>query len=445
MNRSKINLLINKRFSLKFRISVFFSMSAFFILLLFSFALYYLFEVYFIDKTDVDLRLNSQYVQSLISKNSNKIYPLTKWEIESLQNVGLVVFVSKITPNQSNKIFPSNLNIGFSTNKFDWKSYRFFHWVQDSYSFVIWKDLTDFFSTKTRLKILLIYLNLVFGLMAFVFAYSTWDYAMKPLKILLSVIKNLDVKKMDQSNNFDWRSFGDDDLWRLAKQFSRFIEETQFVFKEQKEFLEDASHELRTPLMVMSSSLEFLESTNLPPKKKEKLLMISQSVERMKMIVENLLFLTRWESNDNIKEDIDVWEFVRWLISNYDLLIKEKKIKVSIDEKYKLILNVSLFHLDRLISNLVKNAIAYNNDNWLIKIIIDKKRIIISDSWIWIDKNEVDKIWNRFYRWKQWVNTNRKWVWLWLSIAKKIADINNWTIKVNSDVWKWTEFVIQFS
>ncbi|MEF2175610.1 MAG: HAMP domain-containing sensor histidine kinase [Candidatus Absconditabacteria bacterium] len=420
-------------------------MSAFFILLLFSFALYYLFEVYFIDKTDVDLRLNSQYVQSLISKNSNKIYPLTKGEIESLQNVGLVVFVSKITPNQSNKIFPSNLNIGFSTNKFDGKSYRFFHGVQDSYSFVIGKDLTDFFSTKTRLKILLIYLNLVFGLMAFVFAYSTGDYAMKPLKILLSVIKNLDVKKMDQSNNFDWRSFGDDDLGRLAKQFSRFIEETQFVFKEQKEFLEDASHELRTPLMVMSSSLEFLESTNLPPKKKEKLLMISQSVERMKMIVENLLFLTRGESNDNIKEDIDVGEFVRGLISNYDLLIKEKKIKVSIDEKYKLILNVSLFHLDRLISNLVKNAIAYNNDNGLIKIIIDKKRIIISDSGIGIDKNEVDKIWNRFYRGKQGVNTNRKGVGLGLSIAKKIADINNWTIKVNSDVGKGTEFVIQFS
>ena len=79
----------------------------------------------------------------------------------------------------------------------------------------------------------------------------------------------------------------------------------------------------------------------------------------------------------------------------------------------------------QIINNVViKNAIIYNNINWTLEIILEWNCVIIKDSWIWISQQNLDKIWERFY-----TNSRKQYLWwwigLWLSIVKKIIDINS--------------------
>jgi signal transduction histidine kinase len=68
--------------------------------------------------------------------------------------------------------------------------------------------------------------------------------------------------------------------------------------------------------------------------------------------------------------------------------------------------------------------------------------LTIKDSWIWIKANEIEKIFDRFY--KSDVSRNSQWFWIWLSLVKKIANIYKWKIDVESKEWKWTNFKIKF-
>jgi signal transduction histidine kinase len=52
----------------------------------------------------------------------------------------------------------------------------------------------------------------------------------------------------------------------------------------------------------------------------------------------------------------------------------------------------------------------------------------------------LEKIWDRFFR----ENDEQKWTWLWLSIVKKIIDMNKRSIEVSSKEWKWSKFTINF-
>jgi signal transduction histidine kinase len=67
--------------------------------------------------------------------------------------------------------------------------------------------------------------------------------------------------------------------------------------------------------------------------------------------------------------------------------------------------------------------------------------IIIKDSWIWIYKRYIKKIFDKFYRVKK--HRDRDWIGLWLSIVNKIVKINSWKINVKSIEWEWTEVILK--
>jgi signal transduction histidine kinase len=93
-----------------------------------------------------------------------------------------------------------------------------------------------------------------------------------------------------------------------------------------------------------------------------------------------------------------------------------------------------------LLWNILNNAMRYNKDWWNINIFLDSKSIIIEDSWIWMDQNELNKIFDRFYQ--VGGKLNQEWFGIWLSIVKKILDLYWFKFKLESEVWKGTKFII---
>jgi signal transduction histidine kinase len=95
-----------------------------------------------------------------------------------------------------------------------------------------------------------------------------------------------------------------------------------------------------------------------------------------------------------------------------------------------------------LLMNIVKNAIKYNKKWWEVRITLHKNILTISDTGVWILKQEQDKIFERFYQGDSARSSDG--FGIGLSLVKKIADANAWKIKLESEEWKGSSFKIIF-
>ena len=202
----------------------------------------------------------------------------------------------------------------------------------------------------------------------------------------------------------------------LAKITIRPIEENN---KFLKEYNHNLAHEIKTPLTVIMSNLELLE---IWYDKK----IINSSIEEVKNIKEitnNLLFLS--ESNVLVDKKI---------ISLKNILenIKNENIYTEIKNDFIIFWNEIL--IQRLVNNLVENALKYNIWNEKIKIFLDKNIFkIYNKTDLNINNNKLEKLFDTFYK-----ATNSSWncgYWLWLSIVKKIAIAHNLKIKIFIENW----------
>ena len=200
--------------------------------------------------------------------------------------------------------------------------------------------------------------------------------------------------------------------------------------------MQDISHEIKTPLMQISSTIELIEEDCKPYK--PQLEMIKSKVEQISTLVRQILFIEKL--NENLKkEKINLADYIKELLRDYENVAKQKWIQINLKINSSPEIIANRYYLDRLFWNLLSNAIKYNKKNWKINILIDKNKIIVEDTWIWINQENLDKIFNRFYKWE-----NSDGTWLGLSIVKKIVELLGWNIKVYSKVWTWTKFEIFF-
>jgi hypothetical protein len=97
-----------------------------------------------------------------------------------------------------------------------------------------------------------------------------------------------------------------------------------------------------------------------------------------------------------------------------------------------------------MIKNLLDNAFKFTDEWWKIEIILDKDKFEIKDSWIWIDKKDIEHIRERF-RQADLSKTDTKSFWLWLYLTKLLVEKHWRKIDIKSEIKKWTIFTIKFS
>lgn len=419
--------------SIKLRLSLIYSGFFLIILSIFGISTYFFLTNNFIKDVDNTLFIQSTNLQKNISHWNWNSFNINTEILSQFKKLWMVVFInSKSNIDQSE----NSINEWFYYWVHKSQNYRFYKSNYNDYTIIIWKDLKDYNFMKRNLFFTLIILSIILITLSSVIIYFVIKQSLNPLYKLILIIKKINIEK----DSFPIEDFTRDEIWLLAEQFDQFIWTIKENINDKQEFLENASHELRTPLMWIMTSLEFLENVNLPERKLKKIKAINDCSERMKNIVDGLLFIARWEKIINKQEVINVYELINNLTQNFNFMTKEKNIKINIIKNHELSVKVSKYHVNMLFNNLIKNAIIYNKKNWKINITINKDNIIIEDTWVWISKEWLEKVWDRFFR----ENNEQKWTWLWLSIVKKIIDMNKWSIDVSSELWKWTQFNIKF-
>jgi len=215
------------------------------------------------------------------------------------------------------------------------------------------------------------------------------------------------------------------------------ITEIKNIERIKKDFVINVSHELRTPLTAIKGYAETLrEEVDAAPVKKY-VEIIQRNTDRLINIVNDLLLLSNLEEKAALElEDIDLRDFLENVTKIFDQRLKDKQLSLVIDVKENLpTIKADLFKLEQMLVNLLDNAVKYT-DCGEIAISVDaqekKVRIQIKDTGIGIPKDDIPRIFERFYVVDKSRSRKSGGTGLGLSIVKHIVLLHNGTINIES-------------
>ena len=218
-----------------------------------------------------------------------------------------------------------------------------------------------------------------------------------------------------------------------------------------KEFVADVSHELKTPITSIIGYADTLQDGEYDEKTTKKFLnVISQEGRRMSNLVSDLLTLSRYDTNRVQKEvtEFDLGELAKKCQEKLRIEIEKKKQNVECYVTADVPpIKADKAGIERVILNVLSNAIKYTEEHGSIKIYVgfvyNDAYIKIIDNGIGIPKEDLGRIFERFYRVDKARTREMGGTGLGLSIAKEIIEQNNGSIDIKSEYGKGTEVVIR--
>ncbi|QFR39131.1 HAMP domain-containing histidine kinase [Candidatus Gracilibacteria bacterium 28_42_T64] len=208
--------------------------------------------------------------------------------------------------------------------------------------------------------------------------------------------------------------------------------------KDMKDFIHNAGHELKTPISVIDSNIQLMDDMKVYDANMTKEL--KQEVLRLNSIIEGLIKL----SNIDVFKDVvtnNLKDSIEGTIKDFKFKISDKNLKIKIDIPESININANKDYFYIFISNIIGNAIKYNNSNGHIEVSYKNGELIIADSGIGIDEKDVGKIFDRFFKSDR--SRESDGFGIGLSLVKKISEIYKWNIKVDSKKNKGTRFIIK--
>lgn len=238
-----------------------------------------------------------------------------------------------------------------------------------------------------------------------------------------------------------------DELYILSENINSLLNRIENAVDREKQFTSDASHELRTPLAVIKGTMEVLiRKPRNEEEYKDKIRFCINEVDRLNKMVDQLLLLARFENqkSNSKKESVYLNALVLDTLSRYSDKIESKKISVITHFDADFYVESDNYLLSIIIENLISNAIKYNHINGTIEVELKKSTneitLIISDNGIGISEQDLNKIFNSFYRSDISNHPEIKGTGLGLSIVKRLCDVLNFEISVESKLNEKTQF-----
>lgn len=225
----------------------------------------------------------------------------------------------------------------------------------------------------------------------------------------------------------------------------RFVGHNLKPIKEVISSLEDFSgninHELKTPLAEIISSLSL--SKKITENREEAINQSLYSAKKMSKILDSILWIINLVDISYSDKKILLQKELEEIIKIHSSFAESKKIDVflSVDNP-EFEIKALPEHVEIVFWNILKNAIKYSPNLSKIDIFLENWVLRIKDYWIWIEEKNLKNIFSRYFR-ENYINEEG--YGLWLSLVKKISDINSWDIKIESEKWKWTIVTINFN
>ena len=418
----------SSKLSIKFRITFWYTLVFSLILALVFFYIYFLSKSYSVHDLQEELKDESaDILENLYDKSSrNDILYNADWTKFYDDNVSISLydknssFINGVLPEHfPDKVpFINNKVRQIKSDKNIWLVYDYCYeespedsiWVRSIASYGHWSRIL-----YNMLWIFAVLFPITVFISAFV-GYHILKKALQPIYTISDMAKEISFsvnlsKRIETSNTHDEFSY-------LADAFNSMIAKLEKSFEKEKQFTSDAAHELRTPISVIQSHCEYcLDELKLTDSVREEIEIIYKKTTYIGQLISQLLTISRTDKHSfkPQKEEVDLTLLI-------ESVIEELQQKAA----YKNAINYGI-NGGCVWVNLIKNQ--ENTD------------IIIKHNGIGIEKEHLDKIWNRFYRVDKSRSTGEGFG-LGLSMVRFIVDIHGGSIAVKSKPGYGTTFTV---
>lgn len=266
------------------------------------------------------------------------------------------------------------------------------------------------------------------------------DRTITPLKQMSEAAKS--YSKGDFSPRIEVR--GDDEISDLARAMNQMASELDAFEKSRSTFFSNVSHDLRTPMTSIQGFIDGILDGTIPPEKQSYYLkIVSDEVKRLSRLVNSLLDISRMESGKIKinKSNFDVCEIARLILISFEEKIDAKKIEIEFDahdDPSNVFADKDAIY--QIIYNLVDNAIKFTNDGGTLRISVipqgDKYNVTVFNTGIGINKNELEAVFDRFYKSDFSRSLDKTGTGLGLYIVKSKLEAHGESIKVESEFGK---------
>ncbi len=257
-----------------------------------------------------------------------------------------------------------------------------------------------------------------------------------------------------QIRDGDWSArtgmHGDDEIDRLGETFDEMTTSLERDLKHEKRITSDVAHELRTPLMGMLATVEAMQD-GVMPTDDEHLEIVASETRRLSRLVQQMLDLSRQESRTapmNI-QSVDVVSFVRRIVNSQQQLFQAHDLRLRFsDETQDRSTNVEMDPdmITQAVVNIMSNAMRYTPEGGWVIVTVKMERkealISVSDTGIGIAKEDLSRIFSRFWRADASRAREAGGLGVGLSLTKQIVERHNGYIAVESELEKGTTFTI---
>jgi signal transduction histidine kinase len=242
-----------------------------------------------------------------------------------------------------------------------------------------------------------------------------------------------------------------DELFDLSFSINDLLQRIENALERERQFTSDASHELRTPLATLKGTLEVLiRKPRERAEYEEKIKFSLTEIDRMTATIEQLLLLARLDTITNSADEslMPLATIIDEILSRHKNKISEKKLSISFENDIDNETLVPQYFSNLILENIIGNAAKYAKNATNVYILITQlgSKIIckVQDEGIGIKKEDLNKLFNNFFRSDALNHRNISGNGLGLSIAKKAADAINAKIEVESEFGLGTTFTIIF-
>ena len=218
-----------------------------------------------------------------------------------------------------------------------------------------------------------------------------------------------------------------------------------------REFIGNLAHELKTPIFTSQSYiLTLLDGAYKDKNVNKKYLKIAgKAIDRLNFIIKDLDLITKLETGDsNLKKsNFNIVQLIENVIEMLEISASKKNIKLVVDHspKQSVKVNADKEKIEHVLTNLIENSIKYGKESGTTEIVVqevleNKLLIRVTDNGIGVENNNLERLFERFYRVDQTGNRSTGGSGLGLAIVKHIIDAHDEKIFVESELGVGSEF-----
>lgn len=295
------------------------------------------------------------------------------------------------------------------------------------------------------IRTLMLSISVISGILVIILSFVFASSLVGPIEKLTRVSERMSKGELNSRVEIS----SNDEIGILGQSFNSMAEQIEKIESNRLKFLGDISHDLKTPLATIKVLAESLEDEEDITIFKEFFKDIVSEVDRMTLMVNNILQLDKI-SNVNIplkKSDFIFGEIVKEAICSVSTLANNKQITMEF-------VNLShdgLFFADKekikaLTLNLIENAVKYTQNGGHVEVKLKREEsffnLIVKDNGKGIPEEDLPFIFDRFYRVDKTRHRDTGGSGIGLSIVKTVVDLHRGRIQVNSTLGEGTEFII---